>query len=177
MVIWITGLSGAGKTTLSRALADLVKTRLPELVLVDGDVIRALFGGALGYSEPDRVIQIRRLQAVAKFLDDQGQVVVVAALYAHPDLLAWNRQNFTDYFEVYLSAPLELVQARDAKGLYAGARSGNGANVVGVDIPWHAPAKADLTLDAGSGRTPQDLAALVVQAIPRLRATLSANRQ
>jgi adenylylsulfate kinase len=122
MVIWLTGLSGAGKTALSDALIAAVKPRLPTLVRLDGDVIRAIFGAGLGYSEPERVVQIKRIQALAKELDQQGFVVLVAALYAHPDLLAWNRANFSDYFEVYLNTSLEEVQRRDAKGLYRRAK-------------------------------------------------------
>ena len=87
MVIWITGLSGAGKTTLIQAVAGQVKRNLPELVLLDGDAIRQLFGNDLDYREDSRVIQIKRIQRMAKFLSDQGVVVMVAALYAHPDLL------------------------------------------------------------------------------------------
>ena len=140
MVIWITGLSGAGKTTLATALYEAMKPRLPTLVRIDGDEVRALFGNSLGFTESDRRLQIQRLQSLATMLDGQGLVVIVAALYAHPELLAWNRDHFSDYFEVYLEASLELVRSRDPKGLYAkAARSFNlfwGAQGVHVDIPF-----------------------------------------
>jgi adenylylsulfate kinase-like enzyme len=171
-VIWITGISGAGKTTVSRALADLLKPKLPELVLVDGDVVRAMYGDKLGFSEPERVTQIKRLQTVARSHDEKGQIAVVAALYAHPDLLRWNRQNFSQYFEVYLRAPFDLVEKRDAKGIYGRARKGEERNVVGVDIPWHAPEAPDLIIDAASGETPRDMALRIARAVPRLAAAL-----
>ena len=174
MVIWITGISGAGKTTLAQSLTRILKPRLPELVLVDGDTIRDLFGTGLGFSEPERIVQIRRLQSLAKMLDEQGIVCVVAALYAHPDLLAWNRENFRDYLEVYIEAPLSLVQQRDAKGLYAAARAGKMANMVGIDIPWHAPQAADVVIDAATGEPPERLARRVVQAHPRLARVIAA---
>jgi adenylylsulfate kinase-like enzyme len=150
MVIWITGMSGSGKSTLCQALAPKLRAVLPNLVVLDGDAVRAALGDDLGYHEADRVRQIKRLQGMAKLLSDQGISVLIAALYAHPDLLAWNRANLRDYFEVYLAADVDFLLTRDGKGLYSGARSGRILNVVGVDIPWYAPPNADLVVDAAS---------------------------
>ena len=88
MVIWVSGLSASGKTTLCNAMWRLLKSQAPELVLLDGDVIRAVFSNDLGYREEDRVVQITRIQNLAKLLSDQGLVVLVAALYANHSLLA-----------------------------------------------------------------------------------------
>jgi len=176
MVIWVTGLSGAGKTTLCRAVEALVKPRLPELVLLDGDVVRGAFGD-LGYHEADRVVQVRRLQALAKALAEQDLAVMVACLYAHPDLLAWNRDNLPGYFEVYVRAPLELVRKRDSKGLYRAAFAGETENVVGVDIPWHAPERPDIVIDTANGETPEDAARRLACAVPRLAAALLGERR
>ncbi len=173
MVIWITGLSGAGKTSLCEALSRKLKPHLPQLVLIDGDAVRRLFGDTLGHREADRKEQIGRIQRFAKMLSDQGLVVLVAALYCHPDLLAWNRANLIGYFEVYLDAPLDLVQRRDSKGLYAGAAAGDVPHVVGVDIPWHAPQAPDLRLDAGAGMNPDDMAMGVIRAVPFLSSATS----
>src|SRR3990167_9076067 len=98
MVIWITGLSGSGKTTLSAALYSLLKPRLRGLVVLDGDMIRSAFGNDIGYRESDRVIQVKRLQNLAKLLSDQDLTVIVGVVYARPDLLEWNRRNIRDYF-------------------------------------------------------------------------------
>lgn len=176
MVIWVTGMSGAGKTTLCTALRDLLKPRLPELMLLDGDVVRETLSTGLGYAEADRKIQIGRMQKLARMLSDQGLVVLVAALYCHPDLLAWNRENIKDYFEVYLRAPMDLLKRRDSKGLYAAAAAGKTRDVVGVDIAWNEPARADLIIDADSAPDPQALARRVAGTIPRLARALTAAR-
>lgn len=165
MVIWVTGLSGAGKTTLCRALEDILRPRLPGLVRVDGDAVRALFGHDLDHTEPSRVQQIKRLQALAQFLSAQGLTVIVAALYAHPDLLRWNRDNLLPYFEVYVRAPLDMVCARDSKGLYGG----DTPNVVGLDIPWYEPEHPDLIIDAAAQESPESNAAKVIRAVPDIR--------
>ena len=172
MVIWITGLSGAGKTSLVQAIAGEVKHGIKELVLLDGDAIRQLFGNDLDYRENSRVIQIKRIQQIAKFLSDQGLLVMVAALYSHPDLLDWNRENFEDYFEVYIQASVALVSARDSKGLYASAVRNKNENVVGVDIPWHPPARPDLVIDADAGESVDVAAKRVIAAVPRLQVGL-----
>ena len=148
MVIWITGLSGAGKSTLCGALVDMLKPRCPGLVVLDGDVVRTVFDDGLGYSEANRAVQIRRIQRLAAWLDGQGLVVLVGALYAHPDLLSWNRANFCDYLEVYLRADMSFLRGIDPKGLYSKAARGEISEVVGHDIPWHEPVASDLVLDA-----------------------------
>ncbi|WP_246270747.1 adenylyl-sulfate kinase [Hongsoonwoonella zoysiae] len=172
VVVWVTGLSGSGKTTLCAALRSLLKPRIPELVLIDGDIVREIFGGDLGFGEADRARQIKRIQSLARELDKQGQVVIVAALYAHPDLLHWNRQNFKDYFEIYLDAPLSLVRQRDPKGLYGKAARGEIESVVGIDVPWNPPANPDLRIDVATVPKPAELARNVAQAIPRFAAAL-----
>lgn len=165
MVIWLTGLSGSGKSTLCGVLRPKLKALWPNLVTLDGDVVRAAFGDDLGYHEADRTRQIKRIQGIAKMLADQGITVLVAALYAHPDLLAWNRVNLPGYFEIYLKAEVEFLISRDGKGLYSRARRGEVPNVVGVDIPWHEPKNPDLVFDAASLPPVGALADRVLQAI------------
>ncbi len=169
MVIWVTGLSGAGKTTLCSTVYDRLKLVMPELVILDGDVIRRAYGNDLTHAEEDRVRQVHRLRAMAGVLAEQDLVVLVAVLYAHPELLAWNRKNLPNYFEVYLDVALDTVKNRDDKGLYAAASRGEMDNVVGLDIPWHAPQTPDLRLDGDAGETPEELAKQIIQAVPRLR--------
>jgi len=172
MVIWITGLSGAGKTTLAVALRDLVKPHLPQTVLIDGDVVREAFAVSLGYTEPERRNQIQRIQRLAKILADQDQIVIVAALYAHQELLTWNRENLEGYFEVYLEASMDLLHQRDQKNLYSQVARGETQNVVGVDIPWNAPLSPDLRLNADLATSPETSARFIVDQIDQLRESL-----
>jgi adenylylsulfate kinase len=168
MVIWVTGLSGSGKSTLCDALRPRLKALRPALVVLDGDVIRAAFGGDLDFHEADRVRQIKRIQGIAKVLADQDITVLVAALYCHPDLLAWNREHLRGYFEVYVKADVEFLAGRDGKQLYGRARRGEMKNVVGVDIPWHAPKSPEMVIEAAAMTPPQVLAD---QVLARVMAT------
>ena len=169
MVIWLTGLSGSGKSSLCAALHAHLKPSRPALVRLDGDEIRAAFGSDLGFKEADRFRQIQRIQRIAKMLADQDMDVLVAALYAHPELLAWNRAHLPGYFEVYLKADVDFLAGRESKGLYARARRGEIADVVGVDIPWHAPVQPDLVIDAAVAPAPEALARRVLDALPEMR--------
>ena len=176
MVIWITGLSGAGKTTVCTALHALLKPSLPEVVMLDGDSVRAAFGHDLGHEERDRVLQVRRLQGIAKVLSEQGLVVLVAVLYNNPELLTWNRTHLGNYFEVFIDAPLALVRARNPKQLYSKAARGEVRNVVGIDIPWHPPQHPDLVVDATLEEAPREMALRIAREVLALRERLTALR-
>lgn len=157
MVIWIIGMSGAGKTTLARALSECWRAHAPNTVLVDGDEVRRVFGredGPDAYTIEGRRRNAERMAALCGMLDKQGINVVCAILSLFPEQRAENRRRFSRYFEIFLDAPLEVLEARDAKGLYAAARAGKMRNVVGVDIPFPRPAGADMVIDT-SGAMPE----------------------
>lgn len=168
MVLWVTGISGAGKTTICRLMYERLKPVLPELVLLDGDAIRESISTDLGFSEDDRIRQIGRVQRLARLLSAQNLVVLVAVVYANPELLAWNRANIPEYVEVLIDVPLEIVRLRDPKGLYARHARGETTNVVGVDIPWHRPQTADLIIDIATCPTAAHSANAIVRSVPRL---------
>ncbi len=169
MVIWITGLSASGKTTLSRAFEKKVKGSVPNMVLLDGDIVRQLYGDDLGYEESDRYKQITRIQNLATFLEKQSIVVVVAALYSHPDLLKQNRNNFKQYFEVYLHASIGVLQKREFKGLYQKALNKEILNVVGVDIPWNTPVEPDMVFELSDNLSPELMADKLIERLPDLK--------
>ena len=162
-VCWITGLSCSGKTTLSTALHNSLKKNMTNLILLDGDVLRDIFGNDLGHKEEDRKIQIRRLQHLSKLLSNQGLFVIVAALYSNEELLNWNRNNFKNYYEIYLEASFEVLSKRDTRGLYGPLSSE--LNVVGRDIKWTPPRKSDIIINTDNDPDVNKLAMQIIENI------------
>ena len=153
MIIWITGISGSGKTTIAKLILNQIKKNRKNVIGIDGDVIRELFGNDLTYDVTSRVNQIKRIQRLSLFLQSQDLHVIVSALYCDEYLLNWNRKNFDDYYEIYLDASIELVVKRDVKGIYKKYSLGLEKNIVGLDIPWNAPKNYDLKIDMNNSTT------------------------
>lgn len=151
MVIWIIGLSGAGKTTLAQEIVRLARQETSNVVLIDGDVIRETFGNDLGHSIKDRRRNAERMMRLCQWLDRQGIHVVCAILSLFPEHRAWMRDNVSNYHEVFVDAPLDDLKARDGKGLYARFAAGETTDVAGLDLHFPIPDSADLTIrnDAG----------------------------
>lgn len=147
MVVWIIGLSGAGKTTLSNLVYRQLKPLLPNLVRLDGDVIRSLFGNDADHSLAGRRKNAQRLSFLSKFLSDQGIHVIAAVLSIFPEWRKWNRDNINAYAEVYLKVSMEVLKKRDRNNLYIPAFEGELKDVVGVDINFPEPEKPDLVID------------------------------
>jgi adenylylsulfate kinase len=147
MVIWMIGLSGSGKTTLSQLAYQQLKPKLPNLVRLDGDVIRALFGNDVDHTIEGRRRNAQRLSALSKFLADQRIHVIAAVLSIFPEWRQWNRENIPGYAEVYIRASMDTLLRRDTRNLYASALRGEIPNVVGVDIPFPEPVSPELVLD------------------------------
>lgn len=146
MVIWLIGLSGSGKTTLAKEVVTRVRETVPNIALIDGDIIREVFGNDLGYSLDDRRRNAERICRLCKFLDDQGIHVVCAILSLFQESLAWNRSNLTAYYEVFIDAPKEQLIERDAKGIYGKFLRGETREVAGMDIDFPVPRQADLVI-------------------------------
>ena len=147
MVVWYVGVSRAGKTTLSRQLYDKLKPSTPNLVLLDGDAIRAVFQDDTDHSVPGRAENARRISQLTKLLSDQGIHVIAAVLSILPEWQRCNRKNITDYCQIYVRASMDALMARDTNGLYRGAREGRIENVVGMDIPFPEPVESDLVIE------------------------------
>jgi adenylylsulfate kinase len=153
MVIWLIGLSGSGKTTLGREIARLWRKKSPNTVLLDGDEVRQVF--AQDQSEADYALSGRRRNAermtgLCELLDRQGINVVCCILSLFPDMRAENPRRFSRYFEIFMDAPMEVLEQRDVKGLYSAARAGRARHVAGIDLPFPRPECADLVVDTSA---------------------------
>jgi adenylylsulfate kinase len=147
VVIWIIGLSGSGKSTLANHLVNNMREKGLQIVLLDGDVIRTLFGNDVDHSIEGRRLNAERLSKLSNFLSAQGIHVVAAVLSIFPEWRSWNRKNISQYYEVYMKASIETLLKRDIKNLYKPALAGKIKNVVGIDIPFPEPDEPDLTID------------------------------
>lgn len=146
MVVWLIGLSGTGKTTLAQEVVANANIKSNNTVLLDGDVIREIFGNDLGYSMEDRLLNAQRICQLGKFLDNQGMNVVCAILSIFPETREWNRKYIENYYEVYIETPIEILIDRDSKGIYEKYRRGEISEVAGMDIEFPVPDRADLVI-------------------------------
>jgi bifunctional enzyme CysN/CysC len=148
-VVWLTGLSGAGKSTI----ANLVEKRLHALgrhtYLLDGDNVRHGLNKNLGFTEEDRVENIRRVAEVAKLMVDAGLIVLTAFIspFRAERRLAREILQGDEFIEVFVDTPLAVAEQRDVKGLYAKARAGQLKNFTGIDSPYEAPETPELRID------------------------------
>ena len=166
MVLWLIGLSGAGKTVIGLEVYAQLKARRANVVFLDGDHIRAIMGNDLGYSLEDRRANALRVCRLCQFLDGQGIDVVCAILSIFHETQEWNRRNYSKYFEVYIDVPKSVLLQRDQKGLYGGALAGRISNVVGIDIPFTPPIAPDLIIhNDDSGVSPRALADEILAAM------------
>jgi adenylylsulfate kinase len=138
-VIWFTGLSGSGKSTIAQVVEDrLVDAGVP-VEMLDGDVVRENLSKGLGFSKQDRDINIRRIAFVAHLLQRNGVFVITAAISPYRSIRDEARAMIKDFVEVFADAPLEVCEERDVKGLYAKARAGELKEFTGIDDPYEAP--------------------------------------
>src|ERR687898_1675568 len=157
--LWFTGLSGAGKTTISKLVGEELRTRGSKLEILDGDVIRENLSKGLGFSKEDRDTNIRRIAFVADLLSRNGVPVITAAISPYREIRQEARDMMGDRFiEIYTKAPLEVCEERDVKGLYAKARAGEIKEFTGISDPYEPPQNPELELDT-ENETPEESAA------------------
>ena len=147
--LWFTGLSGAGKTTITNVLVKELLSRGSKLEVLDGDVVRENLSKGLGFSKEDRDTNIRRIAFVAHLLQRNGTFVITAAISPYKAIRDEARAMIKDFVEVYADAPLEVCEERDVKGLYAKARAGEIKGFTGIDDPYEAPDNAEVVAKTG----------------------------
>jgi bifunctional enzyme CysN/CysC len=163
-VLWFTGLSGAGKSTI----ANLVEKQLHAIgrhtYLLDGDNVRHGLNRDLGFTDTDRVENIRRVAEVAKLMTDAGLIVMVSFIspFRAERRMARSLFDFGDFYEIHVDTPLAEAEKRDVKGLYAKARRGDLKNFTGIDSPYEPPEKPEIYLDT-TRSSPEESAALIVE--------------
>ncbi|WP_434027371.1 sulfate adenylyltransferase subunit CysN [[Pseudomonas] boreopolis] len=163
-VLWFTGLSGAGKSTIANRVDKRLHALGYHTFILDGDNVRHGLNRDLGFTEEDRVENIRRVAEVAKLMTDAGLIVLVSFISPFRAERRMARERFAEgeFVEVFVDVPLEVAEARDVKGLYAKARAGQIPNFTGIDSPYEAPEHPELHLRA-DGENVEALAARVLE--------------
>ena len=144
--VWLTGLSGAGKSTIAQALASELQLRGLPIEVVDGDAIRTTLCKGLGFSREDRDTNIARIALVCALLTKHGVATISAAISPYARAREAAREQIGNFVEVYVECTLEVVKQRDVKGLYAKAERGEIAHFTGVSDPYEAPEQPDVTV-------------------------------
>ena len=147
MVIWMIGLSGSGKSTLATGLENRLHEHGIYTMLLDGDNLRVGLNNNLGFSEEDRLENIRRASEASRLFANNGTVTICSFISPTEEIRQMAKEIISDkYYEVFVNCPLEVCEARDVKGLYAKARKGEIKNFTGIDSPFDEPKNPDLEI-------------------------------
>lgn len=158
--LWFTGLSGAGKSTISQIVYDRLREAGAKVELLDGDVVRTHLSKGLGFSKEDRDENVRRIGFVCELLSRNGVIAVVAAISPYRAVREEVRARIGNFVEVYAHCPIEVLAERDVKGLYKRALAGEIPSFTGVSDPYEPPANPEVTIDS-SRETVEESAARV----------------
>ncbi|HAF02527.1 MAG TPA: adenylyl-sulfate kinase [Spartobacteria bacterium] len=173
-VVWFTGLSGAGKSTIAQALERELFNRAMQTYVLDGDNVRHGLNANLGFAPEDRVENIRRVSEVAKLMADAGAVVITA--FISPYRMDRRRareialEGNAEFIEVFVDAPLDVCETRDPKNLYKKARAGEIRDFTGIDAPYEAPEDAEIVVHTDRQSVDESVATILEQLLPRLKA-------
>lgn len=162
--MWLTGLPGAGKSTIARAVADRLRTEGRKVEILDGDDMRRFLSAGLGYSKEDRDTNVRRIGFVAELLASHGVTVLVPVIAPYTSSRAAVREHHaaagTAYLEAYVATPVCVCADRDVKGLYSAQAEGRLSGLTGIDDPYEVPLEPDMCIPAHE-QTVADSAAML----------------
>jgi len=163
-VLWFTGFSGSGKSTIANALETQLHQKGRHTFLLDGDNVRHGLNRDLGFTDADRVENIRRISEVARLMADAGLIVITSFIspFVAERQMARELMPTEEFFEIFIDAPLEVCEARDEKGLYAKARAGEIKNFTGIDSAYEPPLEPEITIDTTS-HSPEQAAAIIIK--------------
>lgn len=169
-VIWFTGLSGAGKTTLAKNLERRLHSNGYLTQVLDGDNIRTGINSNLGFSDEDRTENIRRIAEVSKLLIHSGVITINSFISPTEDIrhMAMDIIGKENFIEIFVFAPLEVCEKRDVKGLYKKAREGKIKNFTGIDAPFEEPTNADVKVDTSKLTVDQCIEKIVEDVLPKI---------
>jgi len=159
--LWMTGLSGAGKTTIAKIVEARLKERGIKVERLDGDVVRQSLTRDLGFSKEDRDKNIERVAFVAKLLSRNGIGVIAAFISPYRAVRAMVRRETTNFIEVFVDAPLEVCMERDVKGMYAKAKAGEIPNFTGISDPYEPPDRPEIVIPTAH-ETPEQSANRII---------------
>ena len=166
-VVWMTGLSGAGKTTIALILEEKLQNRNLKVERLDGDVVRESLTRDLGFTAEDRRKNIERVTFVAKLLSRNGVGTICSFISPYQSVRDHVRENTTNFLEVYIDAPLDVVIDRDVKGMYKKAIAGEIPNFTGISDPFEGPENPDIHVHTDQC-TPEEGADQILQALEQL---------
>lgn len=144
--VWLTGLSGAGKSTLAEGLVAHLREQGAKVELLDGDIVRTNLSHGLGFSRADRDTNIRRIGFVTELLTRHGVIVIVAAISPYRDAREDVKRKIPNFIEVHVDCSIEVLTARDTKGLYKRALAGDLGNFTGISDPYEVPLNPSLVI-------------------------------
>lgn len=159
--LWFTGLSGSGKSTLSQLVAARLRELGARVEVLDGDIVRTLLCHGLGFSREDREENIRRIGFVCELLARNGVIAIAAAISPYRAGRDELRQRITNYVEIYMNCPVEVLIRRDVKGLYKKALSGEISRFTGISDPYEPPLSPEVTIDSSSDSLESSVATIL----------------
>src|SRR5262249_46770752 len=165
--LWFTGMSGAGKSTISRALELRLRELGAKVEVLDGDVVRTHLSKGLGFSKEDRDVNVRRIGFVCELLSRNGVIAIAAAISPYREVREEVRARIPNFVEIFVECPIEVLAERDVKGLYKRALAGEIPHFTGISDPYEAPVKPEVVVNSAK-ETPEESVERIWATLERL---------